>query len=508
MKQVNTHPLSGMQELTPSLQHVFDAIKARIAAVYKAYGFIHIETPFIERSEVLLSKAGGDTEQQIYFLSKTGSEDATRKSGEAKRPSEALRFDHTVPLARYVAEHQNDLDFPFAVTQINRNFRGERAQRGRFREFYQCDVDVIGSGDLPLAYDAQVIATIVAALRTFLHQTMTVRLSNRKVLAGFLFFLGLSDKTKLISNVIDHAEKVSPAETRAALKELGLDDAICEKLLRFMNIKGTAADLIAGIGDILGIDLSRLLPLSSSLMDHSKNPAKTVMAQEADSVDEDSRAKLSLLLSGLQELQETTDILASLSPDANILIDLLIVRGLDYYTGNVFEIVLDDYRKIGSIAGGGRYENLTGHFTRQAFPGVGCSIGLTRLFFVLNDAKLLPKDITYKNLDLCILPLAPKKAATTNTSQKTASLKSDQAELSCLHAANQLALKLRKLGFSVDVDFSTRKLSARLQRAENLARFALVLGEDEVTSGQAQVKNFSGDDFCLQLEKPDPKLFK
>ena len=419
MKKLNTSPLSGMQELLPTEQAVFDQLKNNISDVYHHYGFLSIETPIIERTDILLAKAGGDTEKQIYMVSKT---DESSDSAD-----QALRFDHTVPLARYVVEHNNDLAFPFQVTQINRNFRGERAQRGRFREFYQCDVDIIGREKLPIAYDAKVISCVYAALKTFNLPKMTIRISNRKVLAGFLEALGLSDKSTDISGIIDHAEKVPEEKSRAALYEIGLNDDQVDKICAFMFTKGDYETVENKLREILG---------------------DTAPVAE-----------------GLAELKEVTTILEA-EKTGSYIIDLMIIRGLDYYTGTVFETMLENYREIGSIASGGRYENLASNFTDQKFPGVGGSIGLTRLFFVLREYNLLNISVN-SPVDYVILPLSPNE----------------------YEASFELAAKLREQGKTVDVDLTDRKLGDRFNRAGKIADYAVVLGSNEVISQKYLAKN-------------------
>ncbi|MBQ9683930.1 histidine--tRNA ligase [Candidatus Saccharibacteria bacterium] len=419
MKKFNTSPLSGMQELLPTEQAVFDQLKQSISDVYHHYGFLSIETPIIERTDILLAKAGGDTEKQIYMVSKTAES--------ADSADQALRFDHTVPLARYVVEHNNDLTFPFQVTQINRNFRGERAQRGRFREFYQCDADIIGREKLPIAYDAKVIACIYDALKTFKLPKMLIRISNRKVLAGFLKSLNLSEKTSEISNIIDHAEKVSVEKSTASLRELGLSDDQVDKITAFMFTRGSYAEVEAKLKEIMG---------------------------DTESVAD-----------GLSELKIVFDILAKKGTD-NCIIDFMIIRGLDYYTGTVFEIMLEDYREIGSISGGGRYENLASNFTDQKFPGVGGSIGLTRLFFVLREYNLINIE-TKQPVDYVILPISQNE----------------------YEASFELADKLREQGKTVDVDLSDRKLGDKFNRASKIAKYATVIGNDEVLSQKFTAKN-------------------
>ena len=420
MKKINTSPLSGMQELLPTEQAIFDQLKQNISDVYHHYGFLNIETPIIERTEVLLAKAGGDTEKQIYMVSKTDES--------ADSADQALRFDHTVPLARYVVEHNNDLVFPFQVTQINRNFRGERAQRGRFREFYQCDCDIIGREKLPIAYDAKVIACIHDALKTFNLPEMKIRISNRKVLAGFLKAVDAESKATEISSIIDHAEKVPLEKSRAALEALQLSAEQVEKVIAFMFTKGDFATVEAKLSEILG--------------------------------------NLDTIREGLNELKAVFDILNAKEGMSDIEIDFMIIRGLDYYTGTVYETFLKDYREIGSISSGGRYENLAGNFTDQKFPGVGGSIGLTRLFFVLKETGLLNMTAT-KPIDYAILPITNNEFA----------------------ASMQLASKLRTDGKNVDIDFSERKLGDKFNRAGKIANYAIVIGETEANSGKYTAKN-------------------
>lgn len=408
-----------MQELLPAEQAVFNKLKQSIEDVYHRHGFISIETPIIDRTEVLFSKAGGDTEKQIYKVVKT--DEATDDA------DQALRFDHTVPLARYVVQHENDLTFPFHVAQIGRNFRGERAQKGRFREFYQCDVDIIGRNELPIAYDAKVIATVYAALKTFDLPEMKVRISNRKVLSGFLQILNLSDKTSAISNIIDHAEKISPEQFTQALRDLDIPEENVVKITTFTNTHGTP--------------------------DEIKSSLKTII-------------DTSSLTESLNELRTVYDLLVAEGLQQYILIDLMIVRGLDYYTGTVVETFLPEYRAIGSIASGGRYDNLASNFTDQKLPGVGVSIGLTRLFYILNQHGLL-KTATEKPIDIAIIPITDN--------EHTFSI--------------QLASKLRAQNKSVDVVLTDKKLGDKLAYAGKIAKSAIIIGESEVYSNNLQVKD-------------------
>ena len=422
MKRINTSPISGAQELLPAAQATFDKLKGILADVYHMHGFLSVETPVIERCEILLAKAGGDTEKQIYKVMKTA------ESAEAA--DQALRFDHTVPLARYVVEHENDLAFPFKVSQIGESFRGERAQKGRFREFYQCDADVIGRGDLPIEYDADVVATFLDAFSRFgLGTPVLARINNRKILNGLLEALGLADKAADIFDVVDHSEKVPLEATEESLKELGLDDDAVAKLMAFCNLHGEREHVV---GNLRGLGI------------------------------ENETFEM-----GVSELDKVMTILELDGYKGEIEADMKIVRGLDYYTGTVFEFILPEYKQIGSVCGGGRYENLTGYFAEQKFPGVGGSIGLTRLFYVLNENNLV-KSQEGRPIDYALIPLTENELAYTF----------------------KVAKDLRAEGKSVMVVPGEKKLGDKMKYAAKIARFGVVLGESEVESGTYDVKEF------------------
>ncbi len=431
MKKFNTSPISGMQELLPAKQALFDKLKNEIAGVYHSHGFLSIETPVIERTEILLAKAGGDTEKQIYKVVKTA-----ETEGDA---DQALRFDHTVPLARYVVEHENDLTFPFKVTQIGRNFRGERAQKGRFREFYQLDVDVIGREHLDVFYDAEVVKTAYDALKTFIKPEMKIRISNRKILSGLLQELGLQTKSEDIFGIIDHAEKVPKEKTIAAFEEIGLSNAEIEKLTSFMDIRGEREFVITSLKN-LGINNE-------------------------------------IFETGINELDQVLGTLEESGMKGVAIGDMLIIRGLDYYTGSVFETFLPEYKEIGSICSGGRYENLAGNYTEKKMPGVGISIGLTRLFYVLNEYNLLD-NADEQPVDLVLIPFS-----------------SDQ-----LVYTYNLADKLRGAGKKVDVNLTfDKKLGDRIKYASKVSNFMSVIGENEVETGNIEVKNLvSGEKAKLE----------
>ena len=423
MKKLNTSPISGMQELLPEKQAIFNNLKNRIAEVYHSHGYLDIETPSIERTEILLAKAGGDTEKQIYKVIKT--------TEAAEDSDQALRFDHTVPLARYVVEHESNLAFPFKVSQIGPNFRGERAQKGRFREFYQCDIDVIGRGNISISYDADVISTLLQTFKSFgLKTPVLARINNRKILTGLLEALDLITYSTDIYSIIDHSEKVPVEKTTENLAEIGLSEENIKKILAFINLHGERSFVVKNLGN-LGID----------------NPTFT---------------------EGISELDQVLYLLETMELKDQIIADMKIVRGLDYYTGIVFEFFLPEYREIGSMGGGGRYDNLASHFTEQNFPGVGGSIGLTRLFYVLNEYNLLPEN-SDKILDYAIVPISENEYDYTFS----------------------VADKLRKKGSSVTVVLTDKKLGDKLTYAAKLANNGIVIGESEAASGSFKVKDFT-----------------
>lgn len=424
MKKLNTAPLSGTQEFLPQTQATFDRLKSQISDTFRRHGYFRIKTPSLDRLDILLAKAGGDTEKQIYKVAKTSEDPA--------RSDQGLRFDHTVPLARYVVEHENDLTFPFKVYQIGTNWRGERAQKGRFREFYQCDVDIIGRGQLDLAYDADIIATLLDAYQNLQISTpVQARISNRKILTGFLAALGITDKSDVIYHIIDHADKMPAGAVEDALVELGLPGSTVTAILALIHIQGPREEAIVALEALAIDDLT--------------------------------------FRTGVSELAQTLELLAAAGHADAAIADLQIVRGLDYYTGTVFEFCLPEHREVGSIGGGGRYENLASYFTDQKLPGVGGSIGLSRLFYLLNEHKLL--GATPVNLlDYAIIPLSSAE----------------------IPFSLQTAEKLRADGSSVTlVHLPDKKLSHRLAYAAKIAQRAIVIGEQEVATGNYQIKEFS-----------------
>lgn len=412
-----------MQELLPNLQSEFDRFKNGFLNEFHAHGFQSIETPTIDRTEILLAKAGGDTEKQIYKVVKT--------TEDAESADQALRFDHTVPLARYVVEHESDLAFPFKVTQIGRNFRGERPQKGRYREFYQCDVDIIGRNSLPIYYDAEVIATLVEAVKILPLSNLVVRVSNRKLLGGLISSLELEENAEDIFSIIDHAEKVPREKTISALQELGLNEEDIVKITTFMNISGS---------------IDEVRPQLEAL-DCSNEQFKTGVIE-------------------LTEVMKLLELKIGQNDSIQVEADMLIVRGLDYYTGTVFETFANDHREIGSLCSGGRYENLASNYTDQKFPGVGGSIGLTRLFWILQNYQLINL-AEAKPIDVCVIPFSNNELA----------------------LSEELANNLRKTEQKVDVIVSNKKLGDRLKYASKIANFATVIGENEAKSRKYELKN-------------------
>lgn len=422
MKKMNTSPISGAQELLPEVQATFNDLKNKIGEVYHAHGFLSIETPVIDRTEILFAKAGGDTEKQVYKVFKTAET--------ADEADQALRFDHTVPLARYVVEHESNLTFPFKVTQIARNFRGERAQKGRFREFYQCDVDIIGRNSLPLSYDADVISTLLDAFEKFeLGTPILARINNRKILQGLLMELGLNEKSKDIFDVIDHAEKVPAEVTKERLENLGLSENEINKMVAFMNLHGNREFVVKNLKGL-------------KIADETFNE-------------------------GVDEIDQVMSLLEAQGLGENIEADMKIVRGLDYYTGTVWEFIVPEHREIGSVCGGGRYENLTGNFTDQSMPGVGGSIGLTRLFYILNNYGLI-KDRAEKPIDFEIVPISKNE----------------------FEYSFEVAKKLREKGNKVDIVLTDKKLGDKLTYAAKIAKNGIIIGEEEVKSGKLKFKDF------------------
>ena len=416
-------------ELLPRDQIAFQRMLDTIRQVFERFGFLPVETPVMELSEVLLTKSGGETERQVYFVQSTG---ALEKGAEGL-PELALRFDLTVPLARYVAEHEHDLAFPFRRYQMQRVYRGERAQRGRFREFYQCDIDVVGKDALSPRFDAEVPAVIAAVFERLAIGEFTIQLNHRKLLRGFFEGQGIEGESQFaVLRELDKLDKRGEDAVRATLagEGFGLSDDVIGRLMAFSKVRSQ------GHGDAL---------------------AKLDALGAGTPLFEEGRDELRAILVQLQALGVA---------ESRYALNLSIARGLDYYTGVVYETTLDAYPQIGSICSGGRYENLAGHYTKSKLPGVGISIGLTRLFFQLKDAGLV--DTAESSVDVLVALL-------------------DDTGLA--HALG-LSQRLRAGGLNVETQLEPRKLAKQLQYADKAGiRFVVMRGEDEASRGVVAVKD-------------------
>ena len=428
----------GVLELLPLDQIAFQGMLDTIRRNFERFGFLPIETPVMEFADVLLTKSGGETERQVYFVQSTGS----LESGE--RPELALRFDLTVPLARYVAEHERDLGFPFRRYQIQRVYRGERAQRGRFREFYQCDIDVIGKDVLSVRHDAELPATIYSVFRELAIGPFTIQLNNRRLMHGWFEGLGIADGAAQMAVLreVDKLDKRGAASVRETLTgpAFGLAPDVVARILEFVQLRSTSlADAHAKL-DALG------------------NGSETFEQ-------------------GRRELREVLDLIHAFGvPEAHFALNLSIARGLDYYTGTVYETTLDDHPQIGSICSGGRYENLAGTYTKSKLPGVGISIGATRLYWQLREAGLMP---------------------TATSSVQALVTQMDETRLPVYLA---LAGELRAAGINTEVVMEPSKLGKQFKYADRAGiRFVLVLGDDELAKGTVSVKDLRRED---QFEVP------
>jgi len=416
-------------ELLPRDQIAFQRMLDTIRHTFERFGFLPVETPVMELSEVLLTKSGGETERQVYFVQSTG---ALEKGGEGL-PELALRFDLTVPLARYVAEHEHELAFPFRRYQMQRVYRGERAQRGRFREFYQCDIDVIGKDALSPRFDAEIPAVIAAVFERLAIGEFTIQLNHRKLLRGYFEGVGIEGDRQLpVLRELDKLDKRGEDAVRATLAGEGFELAAeaIEKLMAFSRVRSQGHDDALAKLDALG--------------------AGTALFEEG-------RAELRAILLQLKALGVD---------ESRYAINLSIARGLDYYTGVVYETTLDAYPQIGSICSGGRYDNLASHYTKSKLPGVGISIGLTRLFYQLREAGLIGS--ADSSVDVLVALL-------------------DDAGLD---AALSMSQRLRAAGLNVETQFEPRKLAKQFQYADKAGiRFVVMRGEDEAARGVVAVKD-------------------
>jgi len=420
--------LPGFMELLPADQILFNKMLDKIRANFEKYGYIPIDTPVIEKSEILLAKGGGETEKQIYRFLK-GDTDLS------------LRFDLTVPLARYVAQYFSALTFPFRRYHIGKVYRGERNQKGRFREFYQCDIDIVGNGKLSIFNDAEVPSVIYSTFKDLGFDSFTIRINNRKVLNGYFDELAINDKTEVL-RIVDKLEKIGQEAVVKELEDLGLSENSIQRLIEFIKIKGSNLEVIEAL--------------------KSLNVANDIFKE------------------GLEELDQVVRYIKAFNvPEKNFAIDLKIARGLDYYTGTVYETILNEYPEIGSVCSGGRYDNLAEYYTNQKLPGVGISIGLTRLFYQLREANIIRAEAATLS-QVLIIPI------------------NEDFEY-CIKVANEL----RNSDIISEVYVEDTKTAKKLNHANKLGiPYVILIGSDEVKSGLLAFKNMeSGEQDTLTVSE-------
>lgn len=415
---IEPRTLPGFMELLPNEQILFEQMKQKIEKTYQKFGFLPLDTPILELSEILLAKAGGETEKQIYSFKK-GDTDI------------AMRFDLTVPLAKYVAKNYGNLSFPFRRYQIGKVYRGEKAQKGRFREFYQCDIDIIGDGELSTINDAEIPSVIYNLIKELGFDDFTIRINNRKILNGLFEYINQKDNSVEILRIIDKIEKIGKDAVIEELEKIGVSKEATEKIIGFIEIEGTTDEKLQKLQDL--------------------------------------NIKNETFETGLKELTEVVHYIRMFGvPDTNFKVDLTIARGLDYYTGTVYETFLNNYRELGSICSGGRYENLAEYYTDKKLPGVGISIGLTRLFYKLNELGLIKAEKTSMS-DVLVIPMVED-----------------------LSKPIMLANSLREKDINTEIYLNDKKLKAKLKYADKLQiPYVIIIGEDEINSGVVSVKNMA-----------------
>lgn len=431
---VNPSILPGFMELLPKEQMLFNWMMDTIKNTYEKFGFIPLDTPMIEKSEILLAKSGGETEKQIYRFVK-GENDLS------------LRFDLTVPLARYVAQHYNELTFPFRRYHIGKVFRGERPQKGRFREFYQCDIDIIGNETLSIINDAEILSVIYSTFKALGFSDFIIRINNRKVLNGFFEWLQIENKVDVL-RIIDKIDKIGEQAVSAELSELGVDTEKSKSIIRFIKIKGTPEDII-------------------------KSLTEMNIENEMFSV-------------GLAELSEVCGFIRSFGiSESNFAVDLTIARGLDYYTGTVYETILKNHPSIGSVCSGGRYDNLAQNYTTRKLPGVGISIGLSRLFYKLREENLIDAGDKSTPTQLLIIPMKDTMGDSLD-----------------------IATKIREKGIPVEIYLNETKMAKKFGYADKLGiPYAMVIGEEELKEGFFKLKNMkTGEQESLKLDEIIEKI--
>ncbi|MBQ8044403.1 MAG: histidine--tRNA ligase [Clostridia bacterium] len=427
--KVKPRNLAGFIELLPADQVLFNKIYDKIRMSYEKFGFTPLDTPILEYSDVLLAKAGGETEKQIYRFEK-GDTDIS------------MRFDLTVPLAKYVAMHSGEIAFPFRRYQMGKVFRGERTQKGRFREFYQCDIDVIGDETLSIMTDAELPAIIYDTFTNLGFNNFTIRINNRKILNGFFESLGLLDKAADVLRVIDKIDKIGTEAVQEELEKLEIAKQSVEAIMQFISIKGTQDEVIVSLK---GLGVSN-----------------------------------EMYSEGIDELEQVVNGIRAFGvPDTNFKIDLTIARGLDYYTGTVYETILNDYPEMGSVCSGGRYENLAEYYTNKKLPGVGISIGLSRLFYKLRETEIIKaKEAT--TAKVMILPM-----------------------LEDMTYAFSIATALRNAGINTEVNYTKKSVKAMMNYANRIGvSYVIILGEDEQKQNLVTLKNMeTGEQELCSLDK-------
>lgn len=432
--RVQPRTLPGFMELLPNEQIQFNGMVDKIRSSYEKFGFLPLDTPIIEMAEVLLAKAGGETEKQIYRFNK-GDNDL------------ALRFDLTVPLAKYICEYFNDITFPFKRYQIGKVYRGERPQKGRYREFYQCDIDIIGDGELSIVNDAEMPSVIYSTIKELGFDEFTIKINNRKLLNGLFLELELNEESVEIMRIIDKLEKIGEENVIKCLQDLNVEDQKIEKILDFIGIDGSTDEKLEKL---------RGLGFSNELFKQ-----------------------------GLEELSEVVKYVRLFGvPDTHFMVDLTIARGLDYYTGTVYETFLNDYREVGSVCSGGRYDNLAEFYTDRKMPGVGVSIGLTRLFSKLSELNIL-KEETKSIAKVLVVSMTEEP-----------------------NRALEVGAAFRNAGINTDVYIEDKKIKAKFKYADKLQiPYVAIIGEDEEKNGTVSLKNMeTGEQEEVSIEKAIEKL--
>lgn len=427
-KIVKPSILPGFMELLPGDQILFNRMMDTIRKNYEKFGFLPIDTPAIEKSEVLLAKGGGETEKQIYKVVK-GDTDMS------------LRFDLTVPLARYVAQYYSQLNFPFKRYHIGKVYRGERNQKGRFREFYQCDIDIIGNGKLDIINDAEIPSVIYSTFKDLGFESFTIKINNRKLLKGFFQSLNIEDST-MVLRAVDKLDKIGVDKVKEEINLVGIPSESIDKIVEFISIEGNNDEKIASLKEL--------------------NISNEIFKE------------------GMEELEQVVNYIRLFGvPEGNFMVDLTVARGLDYYTGTVYETLLDDYPEIGSVCSGGRYDDLAAHYTKQSLPGVGISIGLTRLFYQLTEGKII-ESTNNSLIEVMVIPME-----------------------GYMNYGIEIANSLRNEGIASQVYFEDGKIGRKFNYVDKLnIPYTIVIGNEEVETGLYSLRNMStGEQKSISIEE-------